>query len=123
MVFSEFNGNESFSCGGGVERGDRVIRCLKGVVAPAFGIRPEAMQNVRRGKAQEAFARQVAMYLAHTRLGLPFVRVGACFGRDRTTAAHACRTVEERREDPEIDAILHSIERAVDLLPRLSRSE
>jgi hypothetical protein len=31
--------------------------------------------------------------------------------------------VEERREDPQIDAILDHMERAVDLLPALNRPE
>lgn len=123
MVSSAFEGEGGFRRGAQSAKSEIVIHCLKAVVAPALGIRPEVMHSARRGCAEEAFARQVAMYLAHTRLGLPFAHVGACFGRDRTTAAHACRTVEERREDPQIDAILDNMERAVDLLPVLTRPE
>ena len=59
------------------------------------------------------------MYLAYTRIGLPYAAVGAVFGRDRTTAAHACRLVEERRDDPRIVSALDYLERAVDLRPNL----
>ena len=55
------------------------------------------------------------MYLAHTRLGLSYAGAGSLFGRDRTTAAYACRQVEERREDPRLDSILDYLERAIDL--------
>jgi chromosomal replication initiation ATPase DnaA len=55
------------------------------------------------------------MYLAHTRLGLPFAKTGRLFHRDRTTARHACRQVEDRREDPRVDSLLECLERALDL--------
>jgi chromosomal replication initiation ATPase DnaA len=94
---------------------------LRAIVAAAFGIRAETLQGGRRGRATVALARQVAIYLAHTRLGLPYGRAGAVFGRDRTTAAHACRRVEDRREDPRLDTMIDYLERAVDLLPPLAR--
>jgi len=92
---------------------------LAAIVAAAFGLRAEHLTGESRGSATIAFARQVAMYLAHTRLGLPYLAAGASFGRDRTTAAHACRKVEERREDPRVDSILDCLERAVDLCQNL----
>ncbi|GLK74244.1 chromosomal replication initiator DnaA [Ancylobacter dichloromethanicus] len=45
-----------------------------------------------------ASARALAMYLAHVGLGLPMTRVATGFGRHRSTVAHACRRIEERRE-------------------------
>lgn len=52
------------------------------------------------------------MYLAHVCFRANFSAVGRAFGRDRTTAAHACRIVEARRDDPRIDALLERLERA-----------
>ena len=46
------------------------------------------------------------MYLAHVVCGLSLTEVGALFARDRTTAAHACRVVEDRRDDAELDGRL-----------------
>lgn len=43
-------------------------------------------------------ARALAMYLAHVGLGLSMSRVARGFGRHRSTVAHACRLIEERRE-------------------------
>jgi chromosomal replication initiation ATPase DnaA len=58
------------------------------------------------------------MYLAHVAFGLSLSEVGRAFGRDRTTAAHACRLIEERRDDPEVDAILSPLEGACIALRR-----
>ena len=99
---------------------DPIAVALAGIVATAFGIRAEAVWSDRRCSAEVSFARQVAMYLAHTRLGLTLARTGRVFGRDRTTARHACRRVEDRREDPRLDAMLECLERALDVSLDLS---
>ncbi len=88
---------------------------LEAMVASAFSVKREAIRDSRRGRAGTAFARQVAIYLSHTRLGLTYTEAGAVFGRDRTTVAHACRKVEEKREDPRIDAVVDYLERAIDV--------
>src|ERR1700733_5876287 len=82
----------------------RVI--VESVIAAAFAVPARQLGTGSRGAAPIAFARQSAMYLAHVALGLSYTDVGRTFGRDRTTAAHACRRVEDRREDPRIDAML-----------------
>jgi Bacterial dnaA protein helix-turn-helix len=93
---------------------------MRAVVAAAFGLKPDDLATQRRGRAEVAFARQVAMYLAHTRLRLPYVVVGRLFDRDRTTARHACRRVEDRREDPRLDSVIDHLERAIDVWSRLA---
>ena len=72
----------------------------------------ELRATTRRG-ASVALARQSAMYLAHVALGLSFSEVGRAFGRDRTTAAHACRRIEDRRADRELDTALAELEHAL----------
>ncbi|MEM7303327.1 MAG: helix-turn-helix domain-containing protein [Pseudomonadota bacterium] len=67
-----------------------------------------------RQGADVAFARQVAMYLAHTKFRLPLTDVGVYFGRDRTTVAHACHLIEDRRDNSEFDAQLSAIEELID---------
>ena len=90
---------------------------VEAIVASAFSIRLEAIRDPRRGSADTAFARQVAMYLSHTRLGLTYTLAGSCFGRDRKTVAHACHTVEDKRANPRIDAIVDFLERAIEVWP------
>ena len=58
------------------------------------------------------------MYLAHVTFGLSYSEIARAFGRDRTTAAHACRLVEERWDDPAVDAVLGSLEDACSALRR-----
>lgn len=96
-----------------IPHGGESLAELEALVALAFRVTAAAMRAPSRGPAEVAFARQVAMYLACTRLGVSYTDAGAAFGRDRTTAAHACRLVEERRDDPRIDSVLDYLERAV----------
>ncbi len=37
-------------------------------------------------------------------------RVAAAFGRDRSTVAHACREIEDRREDGQFDLWISALE-------------
>ena len=100
----------------GARSGDPVCRArdiIDAAVAAAF-IVPlgELRASTRRG-ASVALARQSAMYLAHVAFGLSFTEVGRAFGRDRTTAAHACRRIEDRRADRGLDTALAELEHAL----------
>lgn len=78
-----------------------------------FGVQHEAIATATRGRATVALARQVAMYLAHVACGHSLTRVGEIFGRDRTTVAHACMVVEDRRDVASFDRSLDLLELAV----------
>jgi chromosomal replication initiation ATPase DnaA len=78
-------------------------------VAAAFAIPIGELRSGGR-PARTALARQSAMYLAHVLLGLNFSEVGRIFGRDRTTVAYACRSIETRRDDPVLDSTLCALE-------------
>lgn len=75
-------------------------------ISNVFGIESEGLWHGKRGVRDVAEARQVAMYLAHVSCGMTLTEVGAMFGRDRTTVAHACLKVECRRDDPSFDRAL-----------------
>jgi len=83
---------------------------LEEVTAAAFNVPAKELRRRSRRGAQAAFARQSAMYLAHVVLGLNYREVGELFRRDPTTASHACRLVEDRRDDPAIDIRLDMLE-------------
>lgn len=87
-----------------------LCRLLEAAVAETFAVPPDSLRARSRLSADVAFARQAAMYLAHVACGLSYSAIGRAFRRDRTTAAHACRLVEERRDDPAIDRQLHALE-------------
>jgi len=91
---------------------DRIAtrRFIEATVAATFGLQVDDLAARTRGQAPVAFARQVSMYCAHTVLGMSLTDAGMLFDRDRTTAAHACRVVEDRRDDPRIDDVINSVE-------------
>ncbi len=78
-----------------------------------FGVGHDDLHRITRGRAKVALARQVAMYLAHVACGLSLTDTGRLFGRDRTTVAHACGVIEDRRDDPIFDRALDLLEWAV----------
>lgn len=86
---------------------------LETIVSDVFDISFRDMRRASRGRANVALARQVAMYLAHVQFGLTLTEVGRVFGRDRTTVAHACAVVEDRRDNPAFDYMLELLERVV----------
>ncbi len=93
-------------------RRDLVVRC----VGAALGVPMRAIRSPRRGTAPEVEARQISIYLLHVVFSVPLNVTGPLFGKDRTTAAHACQRVEERRDDAAFDAFLHDLELAVSAL-------
>lgn len=86
---------------------------LEQAVSAMFAVPCCKLRAARRCDARTAFARQVAMYLAHVVFGLTLTRAGQLFGRDRTTVAHACTVVEDRREDAALDRALNIVESAL----------
>ena len=85
---------------------------LAAVVARAFHL-PAADLLAPTRRADVALARQVAIYVAHVGLAETLTAAGRRFGRDSSTAAHACRRVEDRRDDPGFDGLVAAIEAAV----------
>jgi chromosomal replication initiation ATPase DnaA len=81
-----------------------------GLTAYALGLRTDSILASGRGSPAEAFARQIAMYLCHVGLGMSLARVARAFDRDRSTVAHGCHAVEDRRDDPDFDAWMEQVE-------------
>lgn len=88
---------------------------LETLVAATFAVAVDELRAGTRRSKPVAFARQSAMYLAHTALGLSYSQIASIFGRDRTTAAHACRVIEERRDEPLLDLVLAALERTFEV--------
>ncbi len=88
----------------------RICRLMETAIAAAFAVSVVELRAPSRRTQTVAFARQSAMYLAHVVLGLNYSATGLLFHRDRTTAAHACQVVEDRRDDPAIDRLMQRLE-------------
>lgn len=91
--------------------------------ATVFGVSRRALLADARGGARVARVRQVAMYLAHIALGKNLSEAARLYGRDRTTAAHACSIVEDLRENAAFDRAIAELERVVPLQVRRSQPE
>ena len=85
---------------------------IETLVSASLAIPAATLRTRTRGHARAAAARQTAMYIAHVALGLNFAQTGRLFDRDRTTAAQACRRIEDLRDDPAFDLTLAALEKA-----------
>jgi chromosomal replication initiation ATPase DnaA len=83
------------------------------VVAQATGVPLAALYGAARGSVRESFARQMAMYLCRLVFAMTLGDIAFAFQRDRSTAAHAIRRIEEAREHPEFDRRLNFVEAAL----------
>ena len=97
---------------------DRLAAALVAtLVGRATGVSPGEIGASGRASAAAARARQMAMYLAHICYEWPLQRVGAAFGRDRSTASHACHLIEDLRDDRGFDEALNAIEACLRAAP------
>lgn len=94
-------------------------RLAAGLAGYALGISSDAILSTNRGSHEVAKARQVAMYLAHVGFGMSLARVADAFDRDRSTVAHACHVVEDKRDDTEFDDWVETLETGLCVLAPL----
>ncbi len=99
---------------------DRLQRIIEKAVSEVFAIDISQMHAEARGRAQIALARQVAMYLMHCTFSVSLTDVGRLFARDRTTVGHACKLIEDRRDEPSFDVMLNNLEEIVRRLAQIS---
>ena len=88
-------------------------RLAVGMVEFALGLTPNSVLEPRRGSADTAYARQLAMYAVYVGFGISLARVAGAFGRDRSTVAYACHQIEDRRDDPALDNWLDNFDVAL----------
>lgn len=98
------------------------------IASLALNVAAADIRAPTRERARAAFARQVAMYLAHVIGQLTTVDIAAHFARDRSTVSHACASIEERRESPLFDKQFEVLEaemraRMEFLISRFEREE
>lgn len=85
---------------------------LTQIVARERGVSLTKLLRRSRGSGRAASARQLAIYLAHTTLGRPQEVVAELFSRERSTIAHAVHSMEDNRDNVEIDQEITRIELA-----------
>lgn len=73
----------------------------------------ESLRLPTRCSAEIAAARQTAIYFVHVFFAANLTRAGQVFGRDRTTARHACSRIEDLRDDRRVDRAFDLLEPAL----------
>ena len=81
-----------------------------GIVAYALGFDLNEMMSGARGSRETCTARQVAMYLTYTSFEMSLSRCAYAFDRDRSTVAHACQIIENRRDQLDFDQWVEGLE-------------
>lgn len=104
-------------------RDEACARLAAGVVGFALGMSTDSILDTSRGSAATAFARHVAMYLCHVAFEFSLSRVALVFGRDRSTVAHACHNIEDRRDEESFDTWVASMESALREAPSPDRAD
>jgi hypothetical protein len=94
----------------------RKIRLVLSSVELAFHAQALHLLGPSRGGRHLARARQTMQYLAHCALSISYADLALLTQRDRTSIAHACRTVENLRDDPQFDKALYFMELALVLM-------
>lgn len=85
-------------------------RIASGLVSFTLNEAADQILACTRGNANAAAARQIAMYLTYVGFGISYSRVAAAFERDRSTVAHACHQIEDRREDEVFNSWMEGLE-------------
>lgn len=97
-------------------------RLAAGLAAFVLSVEPSDIVAQTRGSDAAARARQVAMYLMYVTSGISLAKVALAFGRDRSTVAHACHQIEDRRDDPAFDAWIEQLQTVIERLLSLRES-
>ena len=97
---------------GDIQQACAIAQAVVAVALDQANPGPQAAPSSRAA----AFARQIAMYLAHVGFGIPMAAIGKTFGRDRTTVVQACHLIEDRRDEARFDDLLDHLEQAASAL-------
>jgi len=89
---------------------DAICSLCERVVSIALNVSLVELQSKSRSKADVAMARQIAMYLAHTKFRIILTEIGLHFRRDRTTVSYACAQVEDKRDEFSFDLMICQLE-------------
>lgn len=102
--------------GGTLRQGDFTAACqaVRVVVSEMHAMLGSRLPLAGRKRRRSlCHVRQIAMYVCHVVLQVSLTDIGLAYGRDRTTVGHACRVIEDRRDDQGYDDFVSAVERVV----------
>lgn len=92
------------------EYDEKVGKLVLKLVSTLEQVSQQELTSSSRGRSNVCLARQMSMYLIHTVFSVPYHRVAVFLKRDRTTISHACKLVEDLRDNEEFDKRLETME-------------
>jgi hypothetical protein len=94
------------------------IRCdvAAELAGALLGVPVAKIRHARRQRAPICRARHVAMYIANVSFRVSLTAMAAEFGRDRSSCSHAVARIEDKRDDPALDALLARLDGLTELL-------
>ena len=95
-----------------VKKREVTPQLIKQTVAAFYSISVESMDSQRRDR-EVVMPRQIAMYLCHRMLSLPYKRIAFLFGRnDHTTAMSACDKIDKMiADDPHFASVIEDLKK------------
>ena len=87
-----------------------IAKLARTCVAEVLGISALSLKDPSRGDRQTAFARTLAIHLAHIVAGRRHDDVAREFDRNRSTASHHFEVLENLRDEPQFDTFLTLLE-------------
>lgn len=85
---------------------------LQHLIAGGFKLSPHLLSKPRKGNSDVSFARQIGFYIAQVELCLSFSKIATVFECHRSTVKRACETIEDMRDDPDVDFLVECLSRA-----------
>jgi chromosomal replication initiation ATPase DnaA len=90
-----------------------LLKRVASLCAGRIGVPVQTVLGRRRGPLPVVLARQLALYLVHVEARLPLRCLGTLTGLHRSTIAHACRAIEDRRDDVRFDRLVQDLAAAM----------
>jgi hypothetical protein len=82
------------------------------------GVLSLSEEDILNGQSREACtARRIAYSITRNAFAMSLARVAIAFGRDRSSIAHACRRLEDQRDDLAFDYWMTALENSAAVAP------
>lgn len=94
------------------------VKLAIAAVSLEFGVTELDLKSPQNQSRHIRFVRQVAMYLVHVVYELNHTHIARLFAKDRSTVSHACKVVEDSRDDGVFDMKLIQLENFLRQAPR-----
>jgi len=91
-------------------------KLVASVIALEFSVPESGIFCAGKGTSERSYTRHIAMYMMYCVYGTTKTRIAEVFGRHSSTVSHACKVIEDQRDDPVFDGKLIDLENRLNQL-------